>query len=71
MPVEVDILDLGLDRPSPTRSERALVSSTTTRPTSCAFLLTGVSRINTGDWRLAGIFPVHGSYQGALVRDES
>ena len=68
--VEVDILDLGLDRPSDTVRACACLLDDEPPETSCAFLLTGVSRINTGDWlTLAGIFPVHGWYQGALVRD--
>ncbi len=68
--VEVDILDLGLERPSATiRSCACLPDDVRSEPT-CALLLTGVSRVNTGDWlTLAGRFPDHGWYQAALVRD--
>ena len=68
--VEVDILDLGLDRPADTIRACARLPDDEQPEASCAFLLTGVSRINAGDWlTLVGRFPEHGWYQAALVRD--
>lgn len=68
--VEVDILELGLDRPSDTIRACAHLPDDGRTETGCGFLLTGVGRINTGDWlTLVGRFPEHGWYRAALVRD--